>query len=299
VKHALGTDAETAQQLCGLLAWPWIVMHLYEEGLTATRRALALRPTRSETRAAALLGEAILALRRGEIESVTRASTAALELDPPPLVRCGALMNLSYLAVLGSDPVRASELAEEALATARGSSDPWHEAWAHSSVSFAAWCSGDMKLAYRTSVESIDLHQAVGDLRSVAGTQSNHAELLIDLGRIDEAEPYLEAALASARELDDSHLALFPLLNSLALQLLRRRRDHARRAAARVCPARRGAWGCPRRARLLAGRRRRTCTRRCGRGGSGALECVLARPRRGRAVRVHAQSADVRARAAA
>jgi predicted ATPase/DNA-binding SARP family transcriptional activator len=230
VEHALRANAEVAQRLCSQLAWPWIVMHLYDEGLSATRRALALGPSLSETRAGALVGEAVLALRRGETDAVRRASAEALELQPPPLWRAGALMNLSHLTVLAGDPERAMPIAADALDAARECGDAWHEAWAHYSVSIAAWSAGDLELAYATSLESIRLHETTGDTRALCGMKSNHAELLLDLGRADEAELYIDAAETIAQDLGDSHLWLYPLVNRVALELLRGRLERAREA---------------------------------------------------------------------
>ena len=135
-----------------------------------------------------------LASREGRTASVARAVTGA-----------------SLLASWGGDPASAQRLGSEALALWRELGDETGVALALEALGWSHVMAGDDPSALRFMQESLEMLRSIGNERLLNRGILDVTQVLVNLGRVDEAESMSREALARGRDLEeprDIHFAL-------------------------------------------------------------------------------------------
>ncbi len=192
------------------------------EGALAEAEALAETCADDELVARLLTAGATLHLMRGQFAEAEaglgRARAAWESLGQEERVG-HALLGLGLCARHGGRVSEAFELFAEAAQ--RSGSALWVQAAALNNAGVLLLVSGRYAEAEPYLQQGLDANRADGDRRGVAHSQASLGELYLRLGRCEEAERRLQAALADAEEIEDaqcSDLALALLARVAALQ---------------------------------------------------------------------------------
>jgi hypothetical protein len=214
-----GKDPPVALRLAGLTRHLWEIRGAFDEGITWIDRAIGAagegapvsdRARAQRARIDLLQNKGVVYDSQGQKEPVRRQAERALELSREagePAGIADALILLSYFHATDPLPqLRRRELAQEALAQARGAGDD----------RLAAIAMRDMALALPVEQALPELHQAaaalrrVGDRRRLLGLYSSAAYNAIKSGSPDLAGPLLDQILPIVTELGDPLAMLGP-----------------------------------------------------------------------------------------
>jgi class 3 adenylate cyclase/tetratricopeptide (TPR) repeat protein len=179
----------------------------FEAAVGPLERALELgaRDTRIRAQASRFLGDIALSIR-GDREAahahLDRSLQAARELgEARTLAR--TLLVAGWAPYWAGDVERARAMFEEALAVTRANpeGDPWAEARALVTLGNVISEIGDEEETLSLASQALSIADATGDAFSIATARECVGNSLRRLGRFGEAEPHLDKAVASFREL--------------------------------------------------------------------------------------------------
>ena len=108
----------------------------------------------------------------------------------------------SLLNSLGAGD-RAVEVAEEALATARATDDPWRIAYASMMRGGILAGRGKFEAAYESSLEALSYFRRLGDSRLIIVTLNTLGYCAVQLSRFEEAREFLQESLSLANPSED------------------------------------------------------------------------------------------------
>ena len=205
-RHPLGTGAVAAALvLLSVLAWQLAG----ERDRALAAEAAAERESGAAAAVAAFLTELF---QEANPERARGASLTPVALVDRGLERLVAREDLSgrerarLLATLGQvylnlgHPVKATEVLQEAVATARDAgSDPLLRAGYHGALGTALSRREEFGAAEQVFAEAVALARAAGDARSEAFLLGEQALMVSRQGRLAEAEPLLHAAIAARK----------------------------------------------------------------------------------------------------
>ncbi len=216
----------------------------FESAVAPLERALELGSddTRIRAQASRLLGDIDLSIH-GERERAEghfeTSLAAARELgDPRTLAR--TLLAAGWAPYWRDDLETARAMFEEALEVARENprGDPWAESRALTTLTAVISEIGDEQEALALGSQALTIAEATGDAFSIAVARESVGNSLRRMGRFDEAEPHLDGAVASFRELGARWELASALTARGILRRLARRPDEAvrdLREAYRIC----------------------------------------------------------------
>jgi tetratricopeptide (TPR) repeat protein len=168
-----------------------------EEAERLSDAGLNLWPKRS-ARAALLEIRAEARARRGEIAGARDDLADAVRDKPSGRERAAVHARIAMLVAGAEDYVRASELAELALAEA--GTDPRARAQALTAAGRLDMNMNNLDRAQARSAEALALFQQVGDPHGVAEVLDNQANIAIHLGRLRDAASLLERVVRLFRD---------------------------------------------------------------------------------------------------
>ena len=142
---------------------------------------------------------------------------------------------LGWSPALRAEPARAESLIAAALATYERLGDRRRQAWAAGRLGGLVMSREDYPRAYALQQRTLELRRAWGDSAMVGNTLNDLGGIALNLGRIDEAVPYLEEARAIRERRADPRLA--STLDRLGAAYERLGRDDAADAAFRAALA--------------------------------------------------------------
>lgn len=144
--------------------------------------------------------------RRGEWDRAERHLRAALAAAPEePGLGARVLADLSLTLFSAGDPVRATALAQEALALAEAAGDPRAEAQAYNMLGVLTRGEGDVTRSAAHLERSLDLARDLDDAAAEAAALNNLALLRRDEGALQEALDLTERSLALCSRYGDRH----------------------------------------------------------------------------------------------
>jgi tetratricopeptide (TPR) repeat protein len=155
--------------------------------------AVARAAGRKELESIAILGQADTHKAKLELDEARALVTQALELAEETgavASRGAALMTLASVSLIKGHFEQAEEAAEEAKRLFSEAGIVVAVARSLNLSGWAAWLSGDVAKAEKRFRESIRLLKPIGDRSTLCESQRGLAELLIERGRIEEAERY-------------------------------------------------------------------------------------------------------------
>ena len=208
VAHSLNESAEVAQRLCADLDEIWVALHLHREGLDAAVAALELGSSRPETRCGALAVVARTALYGGDLAKARQVSEQILAIGRSSEARWLAELTVAHVAAADGDLGAARPAAEAGLALAQESGDEWFVAWALNALATVQFHEGETSEVVGTMLESRRRMAKTGDQRSVFMLDSNIAEFLLGIGRLDEARAVLARLADEGPVIGDVHAEL-------------------------------------------------------------------------------------------
>jgi predicted ATPase/class 3 adenylate cyclase len=173
-------EGELALRLGGALRWFWYMEGYYGEGRRWLEATLGKdwRAAAAEARAKALEGVGWLASGQGDLDRAQAAAEEGLKLSAEAVL--GDVVVADLQNVLG-----------EAVARQRG----------------------DYEWAAKLLTESLALHRKAGDIRGIAWSLCNLANVTSDRGDYEQAKELYEEGLALSRELDGAELLGAYLIN--------------------------------------------------------------------------------------
>jgi class 3 adenylate cyclase/tetratricopeptide (TPR) repeat protein len=118
-----------------------------------------------------------------------------------------ALLTLGRISLLRGHLDQAVEAAAEAKRLFSEAGAVWAVARALNLGAWASWWGGDLEKAEKNFRESIRLLKEIGDRATLCESQRGLAELLLERGRVEEAERYALAARETVGPLDVTSLA--------------------------------------------------------------------------------------------
>jgi tetratricopeptide (TPR) repeat protein len=145
--------------------------------------------------------------RRGDWDRAEAQFMAALDAAPPEAtgLRARILADLGLTLHQGGQPLRATELAQEALGLAEAADDRLAEAQVHNILGVFARSSGDAAEALNHLERSLDLAQQLDDGPAEGAALNNLALVRRDAGEIGAALELSERALALYADYGDRH----------------------------------------------------------------------------------------------
>jgi class 3 adenylate cyclase/tetratricopeptide (TPR) repeat protein len=166
---------------------------------------VARRAGRKDLEAVALLTQADIHRAKLELDEAKTLLTQALGLAEESgaiASRGNALMSLARISLLRGHLEQAAEAAAEAKSLFDQAGAVWAIARALNLSAWSAWWSGDLAKAEKHFRESIRLLKPLGDRASLCESQRGLAEVLLERGRIEEAEGYALDSRATVGPLD-------------------------------------------------------------------------------------------------
>jgi class 3 adenylate cyclase/tetratricopeptide (TPR) repeat protein len=174
--------------------------HYMSEALAVARRA-----GRKDLESIAVLARADTHRAKLELEEARTLLAEALELAEETgaiASRGRALLTLARISLLKGHLEQAEEAAEEAKRLFSEAGAVWAVARALNLGAWATWWSGDLAKAEKRFRESIRLLKPIGDRATLCESQRGLAELLLERGRLDEAERFALEARETVGPLD-------------------------------------------------------------------------------------------------
>jgi class 3 adenylate cyclase/tetratricopeptide (TPR) repeat protein len=162
--------------------------HYLKEELAVARAA-----GRKELESIAILGQADAHKAKLELDEARVLVTQALELAEETgavASRGAALLTLASVSLIKGHLEQAEEAAEEAKRLFSEAGIVVAVARALNAGAWASWWSGDLAKAEKRFRESIRLLKPIGDRSTLCESQRGLAELLLERGRVEEAERY-------------------------------------------------------------------------------------------------------------
>jgi eukaryotic-like serine/threonine-protein kinase len=125
--------------------------------------------------------------------------------------------------------IRSRELAEQA-------GDPWLTVRALSTLAFVLGEAGALSASLSTHAEAAERYATLGDQRREAQARTNAANALLELGRIEEAIPQIEACITASDRVGNARVVAVSTHNLGVARRLRGELDAAEELQVRVAP---------------------------------------------------------------
>jgi class 3 adenylate cyclase/tetratricopeptide (TPR) repeat protein len=183
----------------------WVGDLTDSEHYMSEQLAVARRAGRKDLESVAILTRADLHRAKLELDEARPLLTEAVQLAEETGViasRGRALLSLGRISLLQGHLEQAEEAAEEARRLFSEAGAVWAVARALNLGAWAAWWSGDLEKAEKRFRESIRLLKQIGDRATLCESQRGLAELLLERGRVDEAERFALYARETVGPLD-------------------------------------------------------------------------------------------------
>jgi class 3 adenylate cyclase/tetratricopeptide (TPR) repeat protein len=167
--------------------------------------AVARKAGRKDLESVAILYRADIHRAKLELDDARPLLMEALKLAEETGViasRGRALLTLGRISSLQGHVEQAEEAAEEARRLFSEAGAVWAVARALNLGGWTAWEGGDLEMAEKRFRESVKLLKQIGDRATLCESQRGLAELLLERGRIDEAERYALDARETVGPLD-------------------------------------------------------------------------------------------------
>jgi len=163
------------------------------EGYLTEQLEVAREAGRKDLEAIALRGRADAHRAKLELPEARSLLTKALELAEESgaiASRGWVFLTWARIHLLEGELEKAEEAAEEAKRLSSEAGAGWAVARSLNVGAWAAWLSGDLEKGEKRFRESIRLLKPLGDRAALCESQRGLAELLVERGRIEEAERY-------------------------------------------------------------------------------------------------------------
>jgi tetratricopeptide (TPR) repeat protein len=183
----------------------WVGDLTDSEHYMSEQLAVARRAGRKDLESVAILNRADLHRAKLELEEARPLLTEAIQLAEETGViasRGRALLSLGRISLLQGHLEQAEEAAEEARRLFSEAGAVWAVARALNLGGWAVWWSGDLEKAEKRFRESVRLLKQIGDRATLCESQRGLAELLLERGRVDEAERFALDARETVGPLD-------------------------------------------------------------------------------------------------